>query len=106
METTEHDDFVTIVDIPRLILMKSGKMQRNKNIPKAEKLKPESDNNPVTTKTNTMFTLPPINGHLQPAQADQDKKRRMVTLWTNVCHHLMDNKRNKSSKYRIKQAAK
>ena len=97
METTEHDDFVTIVDIPRLILMKSGK-----NISEAKKLPTESDNNPAATRIKTVVTLPPINEHLQQNQEVPDKNRRMVKVWMKVCHQLR--KRNKSGKYRIKHS--
>ena len=86
MAGAEHEDSVKIVDIPRLILIKSGKRKRNKNNSVGENLTTEDEHNPAATKLKTAVTLPPINGHLHPNQEVQDKKTRMIKLWMKLCH--------------------
>ena len=54
MTAAIDEDYVKIVDIPRLILTKSGKRGRNKDNSEVEKVEPEM-------KTKTAVTLPPIN---------------------------------------------
>ena len=54
MTAAIDEDYVKIVNIPRLILTKSGKRGRNKDNSEVEKVEPEM-------KTKKAVTLPPIN---------------------------------------------
>ena len=66
----KDEDTTKIVDIPRLILMKSGKGRRYKN--KLEALKLETADNYILNKS--VVSLPAITSH----QDVQDKKRRII----------------------------